>query len=289
MSPPVVRVMRVLSFLASHPDDEFSISELARRLNLNKATCHAIVTTLVERQYLTRSETDGRIQLGPALIPIGDVSRRRFKVLDVAAPELEALAADFEVVVVASVRARFEIVHLARFGANSLFDAIVRPGSRVPLIPPLGTTFFAWASWPEIEEWLSRLPQPHSDLERYRDSVVRARRLGFIAGRDVPEMRALETAYRSTERDPDAARPLIENRIGDVDPGDYLVDLSEGGAPPTFIAAPVFDASGAATMAITAEFPVSMRSDLTALAPRLVEIARRMTLAAGGFAPRFDD
>src|SRR5207244_378633 len=45
-APGADRVVRVLDFLAAHPDEPFTLSELARRLELNKATAHALLVTL---------------------------------------------------------------------------------------------------------------------------------------------------------------------------------------------------------------------------------------------------
>ena len=44
-SPPTARVVAVLDFLAGHPQEQFGLSELARRLDLSKPTCLGIVTT----------------------------------------------------------------------------------------------------------------------------------------------------------------------------------------------------------------------------------------------------
>ena len=67
-APGADRVVRVLDFLAAHPDDRFTLSELARRLELNKATAHALLVTLTDSGYLLRHPTDMTYSLGPALI-----------------------------------------------------------------------------------------------------------------------------------------------------------------------------------------------------------------------------
>ena len=66
-APGVERVVAVLNFLAAHPDESFTLSELARRLDLNKATCHALLMPLTQAGYLLRHPTRMNYTLGPAL------------------------------------------------------------------------------------------------------------------------------------------------------------------------------------------------------------------------------
>src|SRR5204862_283541 len=82
-APGAERVVAVLNFLAAHPDESFTLSELARRLDLNKATCHALLTTLTQaaltavrhRGYSVSLDADARVQLGQALAELADDSR----------------------------------------------------------------------------------------------------------------------------------------------------------------------------------------------------------------------
>ena len=49
------RAIDILNFLASRPDETFSLSELARRTGVNVASTHAIVAALTQAGYLNRS------------------------------------------------------------------------------------------------------------------------------------------------------------------------------------------------------------------------------------------
>src|SRR5207248_704067 len=70
-APGAERVVAVLNFLTAHPDESFTLSELARRLGLNKATCHALLMTLTEAGYVLRHPTRMTYMLGPALVAAG--------------------------------------------------------------------------------------------------------------------------------------------------------------------------------------------------------------------------
>ena len=65
--------MAVLELLAGHPDERFTLSEVARRCDLNKATAHALLSALTDRGVLLR-HPDGEALL--ARSPAGRHRRR---------------------------------------------------------------------------------------------------------------------------------------------------------------------------------------------------------------------
>src|SRR5205809_7052103 len=91
-APGAERVVAVLNFLAAHPDESFTLSELARRLNLNKATCHALLMTLTEAGYLLRHPSRMTYMLGPSMVAIGSAAPAPSQAVDVAREEIRPLA-----------------------------------------------------------------------------------------------------------------------------------------------------------------------------------------------------
>ncbi|MCB0996899.1 MAG: helix-turn-helix domain-containing protein, partial [Acidimicrobiales bacterium] len=65
------RAIDILNFLASRPDETFSLSELARRTGVNVASTHAIVTTLTQAGYLARDPDRRSYSLGASVIALG--------------------------------------------------------------------------------------------------------------------------------------------------------------------------------------------------------------------------
>eukprot|EP00456_Euglypha_rotunda_P003034 TRINITY_DN105420_c0_g2_i1.p2 TRINITY_DN105420_c0_g2~~TRINITY_DN105420_c0_g2_i1.p2 ORF type:complete len:111 (-),score=19.28 TRINITY_DN105420_c0_g2_i1:10-342(-) len=53
-SPGVKRIVSILNFFADHPEQAFTLTDLVRALKLSRATCHALLTGLVESGYLYR-------------------------------------------------------------------------------------------------------------------------------------------------------------------------------------------------------------------------------------------
>jgi len=96
-SPGVRRVAAILNFIADHPGQAFALTDLVRALRLSRATCHALLTGLVDVGYLYRT-SDKTYVLGPALAAIGRTASAHFSPLQVAQPEMRAIADEFDVV-----------------------------------------------------------------------------------------------------------------------------------------------------------------------------------------------
>src|SRR4029453_3655599 len=64
-APGADRSVAILELLAAHPGDRFTLSEVARRCSLNKATAHALLAALSQRGILLRPHDEKRYSLGP--------------------------------------------------------------------------------------------------------------------------------------------------------------------------------------------------------------------------------
>src|ERR1051326_113813 len=136
-APAVELAVAVLNYLAAHPGERFTLSEIARDLTLNKATLHAILGALTESGYLVRDPEAKIYGLGPALVALGNSAVGSFPAVDTAMPEMQALTDDLGFDCVASAAIQNEIVILARSGMPRPFGINVQPGQRLPLPPPL--------------------------------------------------------------------------------------------------------------------------------------------------------
>src|SRR5215212_2340708 len=102
-SPPTARALAVLDLLVASPEREFKLAEIVAALGINKATCHAIVTTMVERGYLVRSPGSKAFMLGSAVILAGHAAERDNPAVHAARTVVPALARELDVECVASV------------------------------------------------------------------------------------------------------------------------------------------------------------------------------------------
>lgn len=259
-SPAVNRVVGVLNFLAAHPDEGFTLSELARRLDLNKATAHSTLNALSESGYVLRHPTRLTYTLGPALIALGNAAAGSSPAVDFARDELRSLAERFELEALATAAVGDEIVILARSGVPRRLAALtdlVQVGQRLPLVPPLGTVFKAWASDEEVERWLALMGRSASpeEIDRYRAGLVAARRRGYVVGLEADPRATLGRALADLADDERSAqvREVVESLVDELGHEEYiLVDLDrEGSYLLNHMVAPVFGPDGDVVLALS--------------------------------------
>ena len=164
-SPGVRRVAAILNFMASHPHQAFALSDIVRALKLSRATCHALLTGLVEVGYLYRA-TDKTYVLGPSLAAIGRAAAEHSSPLQVAQPEMRQLADKFDVVCGAYFL-EGDMLHLRdRAASMSHVGYPVPLGTRMPMRSTQAAAFYAHTP-EEAEAWLARTSvQPSPDRRK---------------------------------------------------------------------------------------------------------------------------
>jgi DNA-binding IclR family transcriptional regulator len=278
----------VLELLAAYPAERFTLSEVARRCEFNKATAHALLATLSDHGVLLRHPDEKRYSLGPRLVAIGEAARRGYTALDFAPGALERLAARTGCWARAFVRRDDVVAQVAQAGVPGDVD----PDETVvlPLVPPVGMAWMAWSDGPSVEAWLARatsadvVPAAVEALPAIRlDEFVvtpataewcrlseprRARGRGRSAGSD--DGRALLAAL--------GRAPLVVTRLDDG--RSYRV---------AELAAPVFWATGEVALVMTLSGLGGNErtgADVRLLAAEVTAAARGLTAAVRGREPR---
>lgn len=286
-APAVDRTVAVLNHLATLPGEQLTLSELARELSLNKATAHALLSSLADAGYLLRDERAKTYGLGPALIAVGNAALAGNPFVRAAQPRMAALTAELELECVASAAIAEQIVILARAGRGRPLGINVGPGQRLPLAPPLGTVFVAWEPPAVIDRWLSHVgpDATEADQRRSREAleVVRARGYSVALGGESQQrlVAALrEAGHLAGERGTAASEALAEEYA--------LIELSGAEAYRiNHIGAPVFGPDGRVAIAL---FLIGFRGQIAAAevpryAERLLAAATEVTVAARGRSP----
>lgn len=235
-SPGVLRVAAILNFFAEHPGQAFTLTDLVRALRLSRATCHALLTGLVEVGYLYRAN-DKNYVLGPALINIARVAAEHASPMQVAQPEMRALADEFDGFCSAFYRDRDEVVVRERAASGTHLGWSAPPGTRMKLRPPFGAIYFAWSPRAEAEAWLdSATPTPTAEQrEIMLRSMAFAREHGFAFG--VRGQSNVGASLASAEQVFGGAQPEASvSHLTEIDP-DREYQLA-------FALAPVFDEKG---------------------------------------------
>lgn len=259
-SPAAERVVAVLNFLAAHPDDGFTLSELARQLDLNKATAHSLLATLADAGYVLRHPSRLTYSLGPALVAVGNAAAGRTRTVEFARDEMRRLSDDLGLACLATTAIGDEMLIVARTavpGDLQSLDALVPVGQRLPLVPPLGTVFKAWAGDEEIDRWLALMGRTATDdeMERYRAGLVAARRRGYVVGLETDPRATLGRALADLAGDERAApvRAVVESLVDDLGHEEYiLVDLDPDATYfVNHLVAPVFGPDGDVELALS--------------------------------------
>jgi DNA-binding IclR family transcriptional regulator len=155
-------MIAILNFLADHPRQRFTLTDIVRALKMSRATCHVLLSGLVEGGFLYRT-MDKTYVLGGALARVGQIAATSLSELQVAGPEMRALADKFDVICAAIYRDGYQaIVKERAISVSHIGWPVPLPEAKHPLDPPLGSMFFAWENEATVEKWLERAKTPFS-------------------------------------------------------------------------------------------------------------------------------
>jgi len=271
------RSVEVLSFLAAHPVESFTLTELSERLAINRASLHAVLGTLADAGYLTRHPAHRTYGLGPAVIALGHAALERHRAVDRARDEMRSLAAELDLEVLATVRVGGDMLAVARAGPHQPAPSTLQVGQRVPLVPPLGPVFLAHAEPAAVDSWLAAggLDPAGAEAKRYRGILRTVRRRGFSVALRQEAQSQLGQVLAGLAANPgdNALRARLHHSLAELEQADYqLADLAPHARyDVSLVGAPVFDARGEVALALWA---LGFQQPLDAAA--LVRIARRV-------------
>ena len=180
-SQPTARALAILDLLMANPDQAFGLTEMTRRLNLNKATCHAILTTMANYGFLVQHPKTKAYRLGPSIIAAGNAAFAQFPVLEYARPELESLTNDLDIGFAVTGRSKQHMVLLALYGqATDLINSF-QLGLRLPNNAPVAACFTAFSPAKHLEAWLTRAHESRGEYNEKLDQKLRVSVIGIRA------------------------------------------------------------------------------------------------------------
>ncbi|WP_436789041.1 IclR family transcriptional regulator [Yinghuangia sp. YIM S10712] len=284
-APAAAKALKIIELLVAHRGEQFTISDIARRTGSSLGSAHAVLAVLEEAGYLTRHPARKTYGLGPALVSAGMAALEQHPAIRVAAEQITGLAAELHADVVVTAATPVDIVFVAVGETASRYGRGFQEGERVPLDPPLGLVFMAWAHPGEVEAWLERSPLA-LDREQVQRSLASVRERGYALG-----------LASGIKRFSDAARSFAEGAgaedrnalAGSVSLHDYDLPVIEPDRTYDLgmASAPVFDADRRALVAITASgfSPGLTGKDVTAIAERVKACATVVTKQTRGRFP----
>jgi DNA-binding IclR family transcriptional regulator len=208
------RSIAVLNFLAAHAPEQFTLSDISARLDINLASVHALLNTMEAAGYVVRHPRQRTYSLGASVVALGNAALQCHPAIACANDEAQRLSAELELSVAVTADAGDDIVFLGRMGEHRPRDIEAYAGQRIPLSPPMGAVF---AAWRDTDAWLAKA----DDRAAMASVLDEVRSRGWAASFE-----------------PDHYQPL-----GSMDPGaSYDVVM---------VTAPVFGSTGTAVVALT--------------------------------------
>ena len=290
---PNSRVVDVMNFLAAHPTESFTLSELAARLGLSIGSTHRLLTTLAEARFLSRHPKHKTYSLGMALVAIGQAALAQHRDIDVARREMALLASDLKVHCHPCAIVHEELLFLAAEGVPQSYEPLNSVGDRRPYMPPLGMVHAAWAEPDEQEDYIARAPAALSDAarEHLARSLGVIRKRGYAMSGSGPAFRALRqftvapVGYQKDQSYWAGLRQLIADLS---DREIQLLDFADAGSDGVaFITAPVFSPAGQVSLELTlGGLPPNLKSsELERYVKRLRAAAAVVTSETHGRVP----
>jgi DNA-binding IclR family transcriptional regulator len=287
------RTIEILNFLTAHAGQPFTLTELAKRLDINLASAHAVLAAMTDAGYLVRHPVHKTYELGPLLIPIGRAAQERHRVVAAARDQLAVLTDELELEGLVVGATSDELVILERVGTALPHGMVTTVGQRIRIVPPLAAVLAAFASESAIEEWVGRSPVDspavHQKLHQILDAV-RAR--GFTVGLQDVDRRRMRRALIDLQEEPgsERARSELEETVTGLSRVDTVLATIEPRRTyrVAHIATPVFDQHGVATAALyLLGFSAQVSgADLERLGHQLLRVGVSVTRAGGGTFPR---
>ena len=278
------RAVGVLNFLAAHPTEGFTLSDIASRLGINPASAHALLAVLMDAGYLDRDPRLRTFRLGPAVVALGAAALDAHPGIDVARDAARQLARETGLEVAVTAPAGDHIVFLAKAGEPSARGVPVHIGQRVPMIPPIGTVFVAWG---DAEAWLAQAHDP----ERLRDVLETVRRRGYSVALEADARKRLGHALNDLAANPsdDELKSRVGRLVSDLSERRYQLHTLKNDRryEVSMIAAPIFGSAGQAALAITLQgFDGGLAgSEIAGLGERLRDVALVVTKRTRGRVP----
>lgn len=251
-SNPTGRVIDVLTFLAAHPTETFTLAEIARHVGLSNGSAHRVLTTMAGAHFLSRNEKHRTYSLGMAMIAIGQAAVEKHRGIEIARREVARLAVELNVQCSANTVIDDEILVLVKEGTprSPSHLGLTRVGERRPLVPPMGICHVAWSGQATIDAYVGKVAGYLSEAMRahLRAAFPLVRHRGYAIAANGPNTsHSRQATVLPAGQSRDAAYwGSVFEMVGHLSPAEVqLCDLGEAGANGvSYISTPVFSPAG---------------------------------------------
>jgi DNA-binding IclR family transcriptional regulator len=286
--PAVDRAVQILELLREHPFDAMTLSDISRATGIHKATCASILNTMTGHGLLRR-DSARRFSIGRRMVAYGHSYTQHFRPFNVGREDIVRLVSETGLSCAAIVRDDDYVVVLDIIGNSQPAHLHMRIGTSVPLEPPVGTIFKAWAPTAELEEWIDLMHAEFGgDRAAYESAVAALRGRGFSLGGEHDVHLELEAALRKARDESDDDRILEVALIVADKIRNYSVAERTDDEPVNSVIAPVFGGDGQVVMTLNlfGDLGTLHHRNLNRYVPPLLATAVKITQRSGGVLPR---
>ena len=192
----------IRAFDAEHP--RATLSDVARRTGLSRATARRLLKTLVQLGYAR--QRDDRFALTPRVLELGFSYLSALSLPEIVEPHLQALSAELGESTSAAVLDGDRIVYVARVHTRRLVRVTIAVGTRLPAAwTSMGRALLADLP-PERATSLVQMgpdgaPTPPTAIERVERALDRVRRDGYsLVDQELdPALRSIAVAVRNRD------------------------------------------------------------------------------------------
>lgn len=154
-SQSVDNAMRLIGCFAN--SEEAGISEMARELDMSKASVSRIVAAMERRGFLTQNKSSGKYALGVSMMMYGALAQERNVLSKTFEPVLRALAEKYMVTAHISTFIGKDLVILNKISAGPFVYMSSRVGGTLsPYATAMGKCILAYSSPEFVEEYISK-------------------------------------------------------------------------------------------------------------------------------------
>lgn len=178
----LVKAMAVLELLAEQ--GEMSLQDVSGRLDLNKSTCHRILSTLSDGDFVERSGP-GTYQLGVGAFRVGSAMGRRMKVHERVLPAMQELYKTTGETVFLCIPRGDEAVCVERLDGRYASTHTLRIGGTIALhVGAAPRVLLAARPAEEIDEYVARSARMAPSPRTLRAQLQKIRTDGYAVSRD---------------------------------------------------------------------------------------------------------
>ena len=149
------RVMQILEAVGSSEEGK-THGELSSTLNIPKSSLSLLLANLVDREYLSLSETDRRYALGPQVLVLAGRYLSSLDIVRLGQPVLKKITKAIDESAEIAIKRGYEIIIISKEDRSQPLSRMIQLGDRAPIYATAaGKAILAHLSDDEIDQYIS--------------------------------------------------------------------------------------------------------------------------------------